>query len=180
MILILAVLALGTLAGGTWLANNTSVVAIIILLLGFVVAATALSLGAFTNAARTKRTRAVSLVGVDSMTGREFEDYLSQLLTQVGFSKVKLTPASGDYGADLIARRGSDIYAIQAKHCAAHRKVNLKAVQEAYSAIGHYGCNKSMVITNRSFQQSAQSLSRTTRTELVGRDELGKWILSLQ
>ncbi|WP_084031585.1 restriction endonuclease [Anaerobacillus arseniciselenatis] len=35
------------------------------------------------------------------MSGRKFEEYLQALLIEKGYY-VQLTPASGDYGADLI------------------------------------------------------------------------------
>lgn len=48
------------------------------------------------------------------MTGREFEIYLSVLFRNLGY-KVKLTKASGDYGADLILKKSGLSIVVQAK-----------------------------------------------------------------
>ncbi len=51
---------------------------------------------------------------IDAMTGREFEIYLSVLFRNLGY-KVKLTKASGDYGADLILKKSGLSIVVQAK-----------------------------------------------------------------
>lgn len=129
--------------------------------------------------AKRARLRAVTMANVDKMTGHEFEAYVHNLLQAIGFRDVRQTPSSRDFGADIIASSGDDRYSIQVKRCGPYRKANLKAVQEAVGAMSHYRCNRSMVITNRTYEMSAITLAQSSGTVLIDREQLGVWILSL-
>ena len=50
---------------------------------------------------RERRLKKSGILEVDKMSGRKFEEYLQILLKAKGYY-AELTPASGDYGADLI------------------------------------------------------------------------------
>lgn len=49
----------------------------------------------------TKRMKQSGIEDIDQMTGSQFEEYIGSLLASQGYS-VKYTPATGDYGADVI------------------------------------------------------------------------------
>ncbi len=51
---------------------------------------------------------------IDEMTGIEFEVYLYHKFRKQGY-KVKLTPVSGDYGADLVLKKKREKIVVQAK-----------------------------------------------------------------
>lgn len=50
----------------------------------------------------------------DYMEGTDFEQYCAMILRENGYT-TELTPASGDYGVDIIAKHSGIIYAIQCK-----------------------------------------------------------------
>ena len=104
------------------------------------------------------------------MNGRQFERFCKELLEYNGYTNVKLTPASGDQGVDITARKGNTRYAFQCKHYKAN--VGNKAVQEVYTGKTLYGCNVGVVITNSHFTPKAKEIARTTHTVLWGRDQL--------
>ncbi|MCR5301179.1 MAG: restriction endonuclease [Lachnospiraceae bacterium] len=89
----------------------------------------------------------------DDMEGAEFENYCAELLEAAGFDNVETTPASHDYGVDIIADRDGITYAIQCK-CLSD-SVGIKAVQEAYAGKDYYGVMVAAVMTNQNFTKSA-------------------------
>ncbi|RJR28927.1 restriction endonuclease [Candidatus Microgenomates bacterium] len=118
--------------------------------------------------------RAMKLSNIDRMSGIEFENYVAGLLKFQGF-KIWLTPASGDFGVDLIASKEGETYAVQVKRFKT-KKVNRSAVSDAVAGIVHYKATKSMVVTNSYFTKDAKTMAKTTHTKLVDRDTLGEWI----
>jgi len=123
------------------------------------------------------RLRAIRVSNVDQMTGVQFEQYVRHLLTNQGFT-VTMTPASSDYGADLIAKRpgtGSKS-AVQVKR--RKSKVPGTAVSEVVAAKAYYGCDSAMVVTNSYFTKAAVRLAQANACRLVDRGTLTQWIVS--
>ncbi len=44
---------------------------------------------------------------IDQMTGRQFEEYVGTLFEKHGY-RITYTPATGDFGADLILKKGNE------------------------------------------------------------------------
>lgn len=106
---------------------------------------------------------------IDQMQGIEFENLLKAHFEKLGY-KVKLTPASNDFGADLVLYKDHQITVVQAKRY--KDKVNNKAVQEVAGAIGKYKADKGMVVTNSFFTKNAIELARANNIELWNRNTL--------
>lgn len=111
---------------------------------------------------------------VDSMRGTTFEDYLAAILKAKGY-RVQQTPASGDYGADLVLSANGIKIAVQAKRYS--DKVGIKAVQEISSAKNYYGVDECWVITNNYFTAPAINLAYSNDVKLIDRDKLVDWML---
>jgi restriction system protein len=103
------------------------------------------------------------------MSGEEFENYLSEHFRKIGY-RVKLTPKSNDYGADLVLRKGGEKIVVQAKRY--QSKVSNKAIQEIVGALGYYNAQKAMVVTNSYFTKNACDLARANGVELWDRNVL--------
>jgi len=114
---------------------------------------------------------------VDRMGGIEFEEFLETLFRKLGY-KVVRTPASGDQGADLILTGNGERIAVQAKRW--NKRIGNKAVQEITAARLHYGCDRSMVVSNQEFTNAARELAASTQTELWGRQRLADQIIALK
>lgn len=110
---------------------------------------------------------------VDSMSGYEFEDFLAELFSALGYD-VEKTKRSQDQGADLFATHFGKRIVIQAKNYSDN--VGNSAVQQVLSAKTFYGCDESMVITNRYFTNSAVELAKSADVKLINRDKLIKYI----
>lgn len=127
-----------------------------------------------TKLLRVQKLRKSGMLEIDHMPGRTFEEYLQVLLKTRGYSAV-LTPASGDYGADLILTAKGKKIVVQAKRY--KKKIGVKAVQEVVSAKGHYHADECWVITNSYFTEQAKRLAKSNQVILVDRNKLMNWML---
>lgn len=106
---------------------------------------------------------------IDLLTGLEFEQYIADLFTRMGYQAV-ITKGSGDQGIDVIAEREGRRIGIQTKCYSS--KVSNTAVQETAAGIVYYKCDKGMVITNNYFTKSAVDLASKNNIILWNRDML--------
>ncbi|WP_238343585.1 restriction endonuclease [Gracilibacillus saliphilus] len=111
---------------------------------------------------------------IDEMSGNKFEEYLLILLKGRG-SKVKLTPKTGDYGADLILDTKNNKIVVQAKRY--KKNVGVRAVQEIVSAQKYYKADECWVITNSLFTKQAINLASSSNVRLINRSELMDWMI---
>jgi len=112
------------------------------------------------------------LAELDEMSGVEFEEYVAAQLRAAGWS-VTHTATTGDYGVDLIAKKGGTRMAVQCKRLA--KAVGVAAVQQVVSGALHHGCDQTVVVTNQSFTKAARQLAGTHRCRLVAREQLQIW-----
>lgn len=108
---------------------------------------------------------------IDKMTGEEFEVYLKVYFENNGY-KVEQTPASNDYGADLICTNKDGVMVVQAKRYDAN--VGTAAVQEVVAAREYYEAERCLVVTNSYFTRNAKSLAEANDVELWDRDDVCK------
>lgn len=136
-------------------------------------------LNVLTDIYHYQRKKKLGLFEIDQMKGIEFEKYTVFLLKEQGFSKIKMTPASGDYGIDVIATnpKGERI-GIQCKRW--KKNVGIKAVQEAYSGKSYYGLDRAYVLTNSYFTNAAIETAKRNGIGLWDRDILVKNIKRVQ
>ena len=108
----------------------------------------------------------------DEMDGGQFERYCADLLWANGWEIVSITAASGDYGADILAKKDGVLYAIQCKRY--EKPVGVAAVQEVTAAMAHYKCRRAAVMTNSTFTRQAKALAQENAVALWGKEELMK------
>lgn len=129
----------------------------------------------FKNSNSNKLNTYNELAYIDNLSnGWQFENYIANLLKKLGYSNVKVTSGSGDYGVDVLASKAGIRYAFQ---CKLYRNpVGVKAVQEVVSGKIYYNCDKAVVITNNYFTSAAQKLANATGVELWDRNVLWRSI----
>ncbi len=110
----------------------------------------------------------------EDMEGQEFENYCAELLEAKGFENVETTPASHDFGVDIIADMDGVSYAIQCK-CYSDN-IGVRAVQEAYAGKAYYDCMLAVVMTNQGFTKSATELASKLNVILWDGDKVMKFI----
>ena len=108
---------------------------------------------------------------IDKFEGEEFEKLLFYYYKELGY-KVKLTPQTNDFGADLILRKNGEVTVVQAKRYKS--SVGIKAVQEVIGAKAYYKAHKCVVATNSYFTKSAIDLAEANCVELINRKDLFK------
>lgn len=108
----------------------------------------------------------------DQMEGHDFEKLCADVLRANGYTSVKVTPASGDYGVDVLASKNGTQYAIQCKCYSA--PVGNHAVQEAFAGASYYGGRVPVVLTNQHFIPAAEKQAATIGVLLWDRDTLKK------
>lgn len=110
---------------------------------------------------------------IAEMTGLEFEKFLFELLSQMGFTNLKLTPIN-DQGGDLVGNSPQGVRTVvQAKRW--KNTLGNSVVQELLGAMLHYDAAVGMVITNSTFTDAAR--------QLAGKDQRitlcdGRWLES--
>lgn len=91
------------------------------------------------------------------MSGLQYEQYCADYLRRKGFTNIQVTPASHDYGADIIAERFGERWVFQCKKYV--KIVGNSAVQEVNTAKKHYNAKKAAVITNSKLSDNAKQLA---------------------
>lgn len=99
------------------------------------------------------------------LTGEDYEKYVADKLKAKGFTKVSLTPKSGDFGADIIAFDGNRKFCFQCKYYSG--SVGIAAVQEVMGAKAYYGCDVAVVVTNSKLTPSAKELANKSGVMLM-------------
>lgn len=99
------------------------------------------------------------------MTGHDYEYLVARYLRNNGYTGVKVTKGSGDFGVDVIAHKRGKKYAVQCKYYTG--SVGLSAVQEAVAGKAMYGCDSAMVVTNSTFTSAARDLAKANNVVLM-------------
>lgn len=120
-------------------------------------------------AATIERFRNSNIRMVDTMSGTTFEKFLVSVFAREGYI-VKLVGGKGDFGADLILRRGDHKIVVQAKRYAGN--VGLDAVQEVAGARAHYKADEAIVVTNSHYTTAARALAKSNNVRLWERSDL--------
>jgi len=110
-----------------------------------------------------------NLSSLDGLDGLEFEKAVSFIYNKCGYS-AEVTQASGDFGVDVIATKGKEKLAIQAKRYKG--SVGVKAVQEVSSGAFYYKATKAVVITNSFYTPQAKELADKLDVDLINRKRL--------
>lgn len=106
---------------------------------------------------------------IDKMDGIEFENLLLAHFQNLGY-KGHTTPATNDYGADLVLNKDGETLVLQAKRWT--NKVGITAVQQINGAKSHYKADRAIVITNNYFTKNAEISATENHVELWNRQKL--------
>ena len=105
----------------------------------------------------------------EEMTGLDYESFCASILIENGWN-ARVSKASGDQGADIIAEIDNTRLVIQ---CKKHSSpVGNKAVQEVYASRQFYEADYAVVVTNNDYTKSARQLADSNNVLLLHHDEL--------
>ena len=99
------------------------------------------------------------------MDGHDYEYLVAKYLRGHGYTGVKVTKGSGDFGVDVTAHRAGHKYAVQCKYYSS--PVSLGAIQEAVAGKALYNCDRAMVVTNSTFTKAARELANANNVLLL-------------
>jgi len=105
----------------------------------------------------------------------EFEDFIAELFTRMDYSTER-TPLTSDYGADVIAKKGKEVIAIQVKRNKPGNDVGVKDVNQVLGSMYRYKADKAIVITTSDFTSAARKLATTAPVDLWNRTKLYEMI----
>ena len=130
---------------------------------------------AFNMLSNSRRHASITMADIDAMGGLEFESFVGELLKDLGYTGVQVTKSTGDQGVDVVASKNGTKYAIQCKNYSS--PLNNKPIQEVTTGKAVYGCDVGVVLTNSTFNQSAQEAAKATNTLLWDRNTLQNMLL---
>lgn len=116
------------------------------------------------------RKGSLTVTELDTMDGITFEELTCDILLANGFEIAENTPATGDFGVDILAQKEGMTYAIQCKRYL--EPVGLEAIQQVYAGRAYYECHVAVVLTNQTFTANAQKLADKLGVVLWDRDTL--------
>lgn len=105
------------------------------------------------------------------ITPLNYEKSITIKLKSLGFN-ARTTKASGDQGADVIAKKNGISFAIQCKKYS--KPVGNKAVQEANAGRDFYNCDYGVVVSNAGFTKSARQAANACKVILLNDTQLEK------
>lgn len=127
----------------------------------------------FIKSFRYKSGLPIDIREVDRMDGLQFEHFLKPVFERQGYL-AQVTQGSGDYGADLILRKGGKKYVVQAKRYSGN--IGVSAVQQVVAAVSYYNAHGAIVVTNQFFTPNAVELAKVNGVRLIDRKELSNMI----
>lgn len=104
------------------------------------------------------------------MKGIEFEKEAASRLMELGWN-VEHTPASNDYGADLICTIGSEKLIVQCKIYSA-KPISIGAIQETFGAKAHYGGTVAALVYRGRVTKNAIKLAKSSNVYVLSIDQL--------
>lgn len=112
------------------------------------------------------------------MTGREYELFVAEELKNYDWD-VRVTPGSGDYGADIIATKNNIRVVIECKKWTT-QSVSGVAVKAAFTAKAMYEAQYAAVVSNAEFTPAAKKLAKANNVALLHHDFLDELDEKLQ
>ncbi|MCH5311873.1 MAG: restriction endonuclease [Prevotella sp.] len=101
------------------------------------------------------------------MSPKEFEVKVAEHFKAQGY-ETTVTTYSNDYGIDVIATKGEEKLAIQAKmYGGSTRKVNREAMMQLHGAMKYQDCTKAVMVTDGEVMKDAQKVAEKLGMEIV-------------
>jgi hypothetical protein len=108
----------------------------------------------------------------EGMLPTDYEIYCARQLERGGWV-TRLTPITGDQGADIIARRDGKILVVQCKLYS--QPIGNEAVQQVYAARTFQAAGFAAVVSNQPFTRSAEQLADVTGVRLLHHNQLSSF-----
>lgn len=104
-----------------------------------------------------------------NMSPFDFEHFVARLLKEMGY-RTEVTKKTGDYGTDIIAKKGNKIIAVQ---CKRHNEKNLvgnKLIQQLLGSMNFYHATQCIFVTTSYYTKPAINQALNAPIELWDKD----------
>ncbi len=113
------------------------------------------------------------------MNPRQFEEFVCAHFRKQGYI-ADITPQSNDYGVDVIATKGKEKIAVQAKmYGNSTRKINRQMVMELHGAKDFFDCSKAVIATDGNFLPDALAVAKKLKIDILYLNDLQANIASV-
>ncbi|NBK98827.1 MAG: hypothetical protein EOM50_12540 [Erysipelotrichia bacterium] len=111
------------------------------------------------------------LENLSSLTPIEFENYVKNIFSSIGYRCILTDKYPSEYGADVIARKDNEVIAIQCKHSSVNAKFDAEAIRQLHTeARPYYQATRLIAITNTYFNMNAKNLAKIHDIEIIDKD----------
>ena len=107
---------------------------------------------------------------LSNLSPREFEEWFADLLEELGYEKVTLTPSSNDEGIDILAENRGLKVAVQCKNWKG--KVGRPEIQAFLGAMQHAEMQRGLFVITGLFTAGAEKMASEHSIELIGHNAL--------
>ena len=108
-------------------------------------------------------------------TPREFEMFVGDLFRKMGYD-VELTPSTGDYGVDVVAKKDGNTVAIQVKKYEQGNLIGTQVVQQTLGAMWKVKADQSIIVTTSGFTVYAKEQAKEAPIELWDKKALHEMV----
>ncbi len=132
------------------------------------------------RSSRRRRLKSLTLRELKSMSPKEFEHAIAELLRALDYKDVKVVGGSGDLAIDVIARYNNRRVVLQCKRYN-ERKVTSPEVQMFIGMmVTEHNADKGIYVTTSSFTKDAVMLARGHGIELWDGDRLSELLINIK
>jgi restriction endonuclease Mrr len=107
--------------------------------------------------ARWQKVQQLMDTNFEEINPYKFEHFIADLLTRMGY-KTRVTPATGDFGADVIAEKGRQRVLVEVKKFGIRQRISPALVQRALGALTHHRAHKAIFVTTSDFSNKARQV----------------------
>lgn len=112
-------------------------------------------------------------ININSLTPFEFENYVKNMFSLLGYQCILTDKYPSEYGADIIARKDQEVIAIQCKHSRVNAKFDAEAIRQLHTdAKTYYNATKLIAVTNTYFNMNAKNLAKIHGIEIIDQDSI--------
>lgn len=101
----------------------------------------------------------------------EFEEFIRQLFLDLGF-EAEVTKLTGDFGADILLKKGDKKIAVQVKRYGQNNRVGVQDINQVIGAKTYYGCDDAIFVTTSDFTDQGIDLAWQANIQLWNWDKL--------
>ncbi|REG01211.1 restriction endonuclease [Asanoa ferruginea] len=109
-----------------------------------------------------------------TLSPRQFEEIVADILVRSGFNHVHLTPPSRDGGVDIYAKKddlvGTSLYLVECKLWRPENPVGRPVLQKLYGVLADKRANKAVVVATTRFTKDAREWAADKPYQMALRD----------